>query len=89
MRMRNGLKDVALFGRVLSTGLLVAGYAFLGAWLSGWLEANEYPSWLSFAVLPLTAVFGLWQGWLFLVRPAKNDKDKKVTYAHEDAFGRC
>ena len=86
MRMRNGLKDVALFGRVLSTGLLVAGYAFLGAWLSGWLEANEYPSWLSFAVLPLSAAFGLWQGWLFLVRPAK--KDEEVKYAHANASGR-
>ena len=64
----NGLKDVALFGRVLSVGLVVAGYAWLGAWGSGWLEANGYPSWLSFAALPAAVVFGLWQGWLFLTR---------------------
>lgn len=77
MRMQNGLKDVALFGRVLSAGLVVAGYAFLGAWLSGWLEANGYPSWLSFAALPLAALFGLWQGWLFLTRPTKREQEGK------------
>lgn len=78
MKMQNGLKDVAMFGRVLSAGLVVAGYAFLGAWLSGWLEANEYPSWLSFAALPLVAVFGLWQGWLFLTRTTKREQEEKA-----------
>ena len=75
MRKQNGLKDVAAFGRVLSAGLVVAGYAFLGAWLAGWLDANGYPGWLSFVALPAAAAFGLWQGWLFLTRPTGQERN--------------
>lgn len=63
-----GLRDALLFGKVLSAGLVAAGYAFLGAWGSGWLRANGYPGWLSFTVLPAAVLFGLWQAWLFLTR---------------------
>ena len=68
-----GLRDVALFGRVLSTGLVVAGYAFLGVWLSRWLDAEGSPSWLSVAAVPAALLFGLWQGWLFLTKIARRD----------------
>ncbi|MBR1671817.1 MAG: hypothetical protein IJ702_02715 [Fretibacterium sp.] len=77
MKMRSGLKDFAAFGRVLSTALAVAGYVFLGVWLSNWLQTNGYPIWLSLAALLLTAAFGLWQGWLFLTRPTGREKDKQ------------
>lgn len=69
------MKDLIMFGRVISVGLVIAGYTFLGAWLSGWLAANGYSEWFSFAALPAGVIIGLWQGWLFLNK--KNDKKNK------------
>lgn len=72
------LKDVILFGRVLSAGLLIGGYVFLGVYASGWLSRNGYP--LAVVVLAPIAVtlFGLWQGWLFLRQFGdKNGNTKK------------
>ena len=34
----NNLRDFFMFGKVLSAGLVVAGYAFFGVWLSNWLS---------------------------------------------------
>ena len=72
-----GLRDAVLFGRVISVGLVAAGYVFLGVWLSAWLSANGYPSWMAVAVLPGAALFGLWQGWLFLTRQTKRAKNNE------------
>ena len=76
----SGFRDMALFGRVLSTGLVVAGYAFLGVWLSRWLENNDYPGWLAVAAMPAALFFGLWQGWLCLKRLTRKDR----TGIHKD-----
>ena len=76
-KIKNGIKDIALFGRVISAGLVVAGYTWLGAWGYGWLEAHEYPSWLSFAALPAGAAFGLWQGWELIRRSLKGRKESQ------------
>lgn len=74
------LKDLALFGRVLSTGLVVAGYTFFGVYLSRWLEGRNWPDWLVAVTPAACAVFGIWQGWLFLSRavkrPPKDDLKK-------------
>ncbi|NLL37162.1 MAG: hypothetical protein GX256_06535 [Fretibacterium sp.] len=59
-------RDLALFGRVISTGLVVAGYAFFGVYLARWMEGEGYPSWLVSLTPPGAVVFGLWQGWLLL-----------------------
>ena len=80
-----GLRDAVLFGRVLSVGLVVAGYAFLGVWLSGWLSANGYPAWAVVAVLPGAALFGLWQGWLFLTRQTGVSSSSSNSPRRQDA----
>lgn len=63
-----GLRDVLMFGRVLSAGLVVAGYVFLGVWLSDWLAKNGWPLIVAMMAVPVVAVFGMWQGWLFLTK---------------------
>ena len=66
-----GLHEAIIFARVLSAGLVVAGYAFLGVWLSDWLARNGWPVLVALAAVPLTAGFGMWQGWLFLTKGRK------------------
>lgn len=76
-RKIDGLREVALFGRVVSMGLAVAGYAFLGAWLSGWMDANGYPSWAAFGAMIASVAFGLWQGWAFLTRQTRREREAR------------
>ena len=73
----NGLHDVIMFGRVLSAGLVMAGYAFLGVWLSNWLAENGWPLLVSLCALPAVAAFGMWQGWLFLTKGRKESPGHK------------
>ena len=77
-RLREGLKDAVLFGRVVSAGLVVAGYVFAGVylarWLERWTEAGGYPDWPVSLVPAAAALFGLWQGWLFLTRLAGRER---------------
>lgn len=74
-----GLRDALMFGRVLSAGIVVAGYAFLGVWLSNWLAGNGWPLLVSLCAVPAVAAFGMWQGWLFLTKwpGKKNPLDRK------------
>ncbi|MBQ3764559.1 MAG: hypothetical protein IJQ74_04570 [Synergistaceae bacterium] len=69
------LRDAFMFGKVLSAGLVVAGYAFLGVWLSNWLANNGWPLLISLCAIPAVAAFGMWQGWLFLRKDKKNEKN--------------
>ena len=71
--MKN-LKDLIVFGKIISVGLVIAGYTFLGAWLAGWLKANDYSNWLALAALAAGVLMGLWQGWLVLTK--RNNKTK-------------
>lgn len=80
----NGLRDVIIFGRVLSAGLVVAGYAFLGVWLSNWLASNGWPLLLSLCAVPAVAAFGMWQGWLFLTK-GRNRKNPPGHEARRDS----
>ena len=66
-----GLREAMMFARVLSAGLVVAGYAFLGVWLSDWLLRNGWHALLALCAVPVVAVFGMWQGWLFLTKGRK------------------
>lgn len=76
-RFRTHLKDAALFGRVVSAGLVVAGYAFVGVYLAQWLEGRGCPDW-AVSLTPVgAALFGLWQGWLFLTRLTVREKARK------------
>ena len=65
------LREVIMFGRVLSAGLVVAGYAFLGVWVSNWLVSDGWPILAALIAIPLIAAFGMWQGWLFLTKGRK------------------
>ena len=64
-------RDVFLFGKVLSAGLVVAGYAFLSVWCANKLIEKNAPLLISLCVIPLITGFGVWQAWLFI------KKDKK------------
>ncbi|MBQ7155074.1 MAG: hypothetical protein IJR85_05930 [Synergistaceae bacterium] len=66
-----GLREAMMFGRVLSAGLVVAGYAFLGVWLSEWLVREGWPVIGAVCAIPVVAGFGMWQGWLFLTKERK------------------
>lgn len=67
MKLKN-LREVIMFGKVLSAGLVIAGYAFLGVWLSNWLAKNGWPILIALIAVPVVAAFGMWQGWLFLTK---------------------
>ena len=84
-RLRSAFRDAALFGRVISAGLVVAGDAFAGVYLARWMEGKGCPAW-GVSLAPLAAaLFGGWQGWLFLTRPFGRERpgeeggEKKVT----------
>ena len=66
-----GIHDVIMFAKVLSAGLVVAGYAFLSVWLSNWLNENGWPLLVSLLAIPIVTGFGVWQGWLFIMRGRK------------------
>ena len=68
-----GLREALMFGRVLSAGIVVAGYAFLGVWLSNWLAKNGWPMLIALCAVPAVTAFGMWQGWLFLTKGRKKE----------------
>ena len=70
MKLKN-LREVIMFGRVLSAGLVVAGYAFLGVWLSNWLVNQGWHVLIALCAVPVVSGFGMWQGWLFLTKGRK------------------
>ena len=63
MKLKN-LREAILFGKILSAGLVIAGYVFLGVWLCNWLIANEWPVSVALLAVLLIIIFGMWQGWL-------------------------
>ena len=66
-----GIHDALMFAKVLSAGLVTAGYAFLGVWLSNWLNQNGWPLLISLLAIPVVTGFGMWQAWLFLTKTKK------------------
>ena len=68
----NNLKDVFMFGKVLSAGLVIAGYAFLSVWCANWLSENGFGLLISLTAIPLITGFGIWQGYLFVTKQNKN-----------------
>lgn len=80
MKMRNfskfskfNLKDAIFAGRVISAGIVVAGYGFLSVWLMNYLLRNAWGKLISIAAMIIVAAFGIWQGWLCLKNVAKNN----------------
>lgn len=67
----NDFHDFFVFAKVLSAGLVVAGYAFLGVWLSNWLIGKGWYPLLALCAVPVITGFGMWQGWLFLTKGRK------------------
>ena len=81
-----GLREALMFGRVLSAGLVVAGYAFLGVWLSNWLAAEGWNVLAAMTAVPVVAAFGMWQGWLFLTKwPFSKDKNPPDLESQRDS----
>ena len=73
----HNLKDIFLFGRVLSTGIVIAGYAFLGVWLANYLSSNGWNKFFSLAAIPVLTGFGMWQAWLFLTKTSSKNNNSK------------
>ena len=73
MKLKN-LREIILFGKVLSAGLLIACYAFLSIWACNWLIKNDWPLLIALCVIPLITGFGVWQAWLFVKNSRKNQK---------------
>lgn len=67
----NNLRDLFMFGKVLSAGLVVAGYAFLSVWVSNWLTQEGFNALISLSAIPVITGFGMWQAWLFLTKTNK------------------
>jgi hypothetical protein len=59
-------RDVVLFGQVLSAGLLVGGYVLGGACVAYWMKNRGFGPAPAAVACAAIALFGLWQGWLFL-----------------------
>ena len=78
--MRKNLREALMFMRVLSAGLVVAGYAFLGVWLCDFLAKNGWPVFAALTAVPLVASFGMWQGWLFLTKHRKKPDNNTTKY---------
>lgn len=57
--------DLVLFGKVVSTTLLVVGYILIGYYLGRKLIENGYPSWTQISLMFLGAAVGAHQ--MFLV----------------------
>ena len=62
----NNLRDLLIFGKVISAGLVIAGYAFLSAWCANWLNEHGVNLLLSLCAVPVITGFGMWQALLFL-----------------------
>ena len=67
MKLKN-LHEFIIFGKVLSAGLVVGGYAFLGVWVSDWLIDNGWNKFVALMSIPVIMIFGMWQGYLFLTK---------------------
>jgi len=64
--MKRIYDDFLVFGKVISSALLICGYIVLGLLIAKKLIINGYPDWIIF-VLPLAgALIGIWQTWLWL-----------------------
>ena len=62
----NDIKDFIVFGKVLSAGIVIAGYAFLSVWASNWLHKNGYGLFISLSAIIIITAFGIFQGWAIL-----------------------
>lgn len=78
--MRKNLREVMLFGKILSAGLVIAGYVFLGVWLCNWLIAEGFSVSVALIAVLVIIIFGLRQGWLFMrekILPSRYDPEAK------------
>lgn len=73
------LKDIAIFAKIISASVLLAGFVLIGLFVAKKLEALNYPPWINLSVLLIIVAFGLWQAWL-----AVNQTLKKITKRKED-----
>ena len=64
--MKRTMADFVVFGKVVSTGLLIAGYMLLGAIVSRKLVERGWPDWVAVGGPTVMAVFGLTQGWAMM-----------------------
>ncbi|MDR3265223.1 MAG: hypothetical protein LBT15_04330 [Synergistaceae bacterium] len=79
---KSSLRDIVLFGRVVSVGFLIGGYAVAGVYIAQWMKDREYPPLLVGLTPIIVGIFGIWQGWLCVrgvIRngEAENGKEKE------------
>ena len=67
--------DLLLFGKVVSTALLVVGYILVGYFIGRKMVKNGYPSWTHPVLMVVGAAIGLHQ--MFLVMREMIRKIKK------------
>ena len=53
--MKNGMKDVIVFSRIIGAALLVCGYLIAGLYTGRWCTTRGYPQWS----VPLCLFLGL------------------------------
>ena len=59
-------QDLAAFGRVLSSALLLCGFIILGVVGGRALVQRGYPEWTLHVATIFGTFFGAWQAWNFL-----------------------
>lgn len=59
----NRWEDIAIFGKMISVGLLIGGYVFFGVIIGRKLSGLGYPPWMVALAPVAAAFFGLFQGW--------------------------
>ena len=65
-RIRN-MKDFVAALKMLPAALVVVGYAFLAAWVTGWLATNGWPIWFALVAWAAITIFGWWQAYLLVM----------------------
>ena len=71
------LKDIAIFAKIISASVLLAGFVLIGLFVAKKLEALNYPPWVNLSVLLIIVVFGLWQAWLSVNQTLKKLTERK------------
>lgn len=71
------LKNIAIFAKIISASVLLAGFVLIGLFAARKLEAMNYPPWVNLSVLLIIVAFGLWQAWLSVNQTLKKLTERK------------
>lgn len=60
------LHEVIIFTKIISSGFLVGGFAFMGILIARKLVQSGWPLWVNVVLPVVFTLFGLQQGWLLI-----------------------